>query len=117
MFSLLYIITSWYQNNEHENNLNLSFTEKDLSIESRKIFDKIAIHILYYTIDNSIIIEALLKLSKIERIIIILNVLNDITLLEIAFLLDTNMNSLYVQKNSALKNSGKNLTIIFTMAY
>lgn len=85
MFSLLYIITSWYQNNEHENNLNLSLTEKDLSIESRKIFDKIAIHILHYTIDNSIIIEALLKLSKIERIIIILNVLNDITLLEIAF--------------------------------
>lgn len=41
MFSLLYIITSWYQNNEHENNLNLSFTEKDLSIESRKILIKL----------------------------------------------------------------------------
>lgn len=117
MFSLLHIITSWYQNNKHENNLDLSFTEKDLSIEIRKIFDKIAIHILYYTIDNSVIIEALLRLSKIERIIIILNVLNDTTLLEIAFLLDTNMNSLYVQKNSALKNSGKNLAIIFTMTH
>lgn len=113
MFSLLYTITSWYQNNEHKNNLNLSFTEKDLSIESRKIFDKIAIHILYYTIDNSIIIEALLKLSKIERIIIILNVLNDITLLEIAFLLDTNMNSLYVQKNSALKKLRKEFSHYF----
>ena len=46
-----------------------------------------------------------------------LNVLNDITLLEIAFLLDTNMNSLYVQKNSALKKLRKELAIIFTIAY
>ena len=68
---------------------------------------------MYYTIDNSIIIEALLRLSKIERIIIILNVLNDITLLAIAFLLDTNMNSLYVQKNSALKKFRKEFSHYF----
>ena len=47
---------------------------------------------LYNEIDNAIIINCILKLSKIERIVIILNILNDIALFEIAFLVDTSLN-------------------------
>ncbi len=103
MFSLLYLITDWCQTENQKEYEKFTLSERELTLESRRILDKIAVRILYYEIDNEIIIDGILKLSKIERIIIILNILNDITLLEIAFLLDTNMNSIYVQKKSALQ--------------
>ena len=103
MFSLLYMIADWCQNEKLDYRDEYSFTERELTLESRKILDKIAVTMLRTEIDNAIIINGLLKLSKIERIIIILNILNDVALVEIAFLLDTNINSVYVQKKSGLE--------------
>ena len=103
MLSLLYMITDWCLTEKNDNKEEYVFTDRELTLESRKILDKIAVTMLRTEIDNAIIINGLLKLSKIERIIIILNILNDVALLEIAFLLDTNINSVYVQKKSGLE--------------
>lgn len=103
MFSLLYMITNWCMDETVCKTEEYNFTDRELTLESRKILDKIAVTMLQSEIDNIIIIDALLKLSKMERIIIILNILNDVALFEIAFLLDANLNSIYVQKKSALE--------------
>lgn len=113
MFDLLYMITDWCYIEKSNNAENFNFTEKELTLESRKILDKIAITILRGEIDNAIIINGLLKLSKMERIIIILNILNDTALFEIAFLLDTNINSVYVQKKRALDKLREELSEYF----
>lgn len=103
MFSLLYMITDWCLEETAYETEEYNFTDRELTLESRKILDKIAVTMLQNEIDNAIIINGLLKLSKMERIIIILNILNDVALFEIAFLLDANLNSIYVQKKSALE--------------
>lgn len=107
MFDLLCMITDWCQTKENTENCNFDMTYRQSVLESRKIFDRIAKNILLNEIDNAIIIDALLKLSKMERIIVILNILNEIEIIEIAYLLGTNVNSIYVQKNSALQRLRK----------
>lgn len=103
MFSLLYLLNNWciteYSDKTEEN----IFTDRELTLESRHILDKIALTMLKAKTDNAIIINGLLKLSKMERIIIVLNIMNEVALFEIAFLLNANMNSIYVQKKSALE--------------
>lgn len=103
MSNLLYMITDWCQKEENKENCDFDITYKQSILESRKIFDKITKKILLSEIDNAIIIDGLLKLSKIERIIVILNILNEVELIEIAYLLGANVNSIYVQKKSALQ--------------
>ena len=112
MFSLLYIITDWCIKEKDCEIRDYVFSDKELT-ESRKLVDKIAITMLYNEIDNAIIINCILKLSKIERIVIILNILNDIALFEIAFLVDTSLNSIYVQKKNALNKLRKELDEYF----
>lgn len=101
MLSLLYMITDRYL--KETDTEKYEFTERELTLESRKILDKIAVTILRMEIDNAIIINGLLKLSKMERMVIVLNILNDVAPPEIAFLLDTSINSVYVQKKNGLK--------------
>ncbi len=97
------MITDWCQTEGNEKNCNFDMTYRQSVLENRKIFDKIAIRIMLSEIDNAIIIDELLKLSKMERIIIIFNILNKVEIMEIAYLLNTTVNSIYVQKKSALQ--------------
>ncbi|HIV85660.1 MAG TPA: hypothetical protein H9900_02485 [Candidatus Monoglobus merdigallinarum] len=62
-----------------------------------------AIHITLSAFENRSIIDAVLKLPRLERIIIIFNVVGEFALIDIAQLLGSNLNSVYVQKHSALK--------------
>ena len=102
MFSLLYVIREWCEKEKAYLTEDDLFTARELILESRNILDKIVLVILRTEIDNAIIIECLLKLSKIERIITVLNIMNNVELYEIACLLNVSMNSIYVQKKTAL---------------
>lgn len=99
------LIRQWYMSNPQANISCecLIITQKELTCECRKIFDKMAIHITLSTFENRSIIDAVLKLPRLERIIIIFNVVGEFALIEIAQLLGSNLNSVYVQKHSALK--------------
>lgn len=110
MYSLLHVITDWCLTGNSYDEDKYNFTEREITLESRKVIDKIAVTMLRTEIDNAIIINGLLKLSKMERIIIVLNIMNDIALFEIAFLLNANMNSIYVQKKSALEKLRRELS-------
>ena len=61
MFSLLYIITDWCIKEKDCEIRDYVFSDKELTIESRKLVDKIAITMLYNEIDNAIIINCILK--------------------------------------------------------
>lgn len=71
--------------------------------EYRKILDKVAIGLIYDTFENEKYIAALLKLNKVERIIVAFNVILEMELAEIAYLIDTSIESTYTQKGTALK--------------
>lgn len=78
-------------------------TEKEIIKESRKIFARWAIRILINEFENEVLMTAVMRLGKVERIIIVLNIVGDIPPKAIAYLLGTNVNSVYVQKRTALK--------------
>ena len=71
--------------------------------EYRKILDKVAIGLIYNAFENEKYIVAMLKLNKVERIIIAFNIILEMELSEIAYLLDTSVDSTYTQKSTALK--------------
>ena len=77
--------------------------------EYRKILDKVAIGLIYDTFENEKYIAAMLKLNKVERIIVSFNVILEMELSEIAYLLDASIESTYTQKGTALKRLKKEL--------
>ena len=62
---------------------------------------------IYDSFENENIIHIFLKLSKSERIILAFNIILEMDLLEISYLLDTNISNVYTQKSRALKKLKK----------
>ena len=79
-----------------------SIGKKQAKLEFRKILDKLAVSIIENNLENEMLKQALL--SRIELIIIVLHFLCGMKLSEIAFLLETDLNSIYVQKCTAIKH-------------
>lgn len=71
--------------------------------EYRKILDKVAIGMIYNSFENEKVIDAMLHLTRSERIIIAFHIIMNMKLAEIAFLLDTSLESTYTHKSTALK--------------
>ncbi len=89
----------------NKNGIELPYIEKNqVKLEFRKILDKLVINIIEANLENEILKQALLELARIERIIIVLHFLCGMNLSEIAYLLDAELNSIYVQKYTAMKN-------------
>ena len=78
--------------------------EKQIKLEFRKILDKLVINIIEANFENETLIQALLELARVERIIIVFHFVCGICLSEIAYLLETDLNSVYVQKCTAIKH-------------
>lgn len=93
-----------------ENSDLYSIDDGKVKSEFRKILDKLVINIIERTFENETLISALLRLARIERIIIILHFICGMSLSEIVYLLDTNLNSVYVQKCTAIKHLKKLLS-------
>lgn len=78
--------------------------KKQIKLEFRKILDKLVINIIEANFENETLIQALMELARIERIIVVLHYVCGIRLSEIAYLLDADLNSIYVQKCTAIKH-------------
>ena len=78
--------------------------EKQVKLEFRKILDKLVINIIEANFENETLIQALMELARIERIIVVLHYVCGIRLPEIAYLLGTDLNGIYVQKCTAIKH-------------
>lgn len=57
----------------------------------------------YANFENKLLIEALMKLHKIERMVVVLHFVEGMELKKIAYLFGMNISSVYVQKSTALK--------------
>ena len=96
-----------YSENDNDNK-NLEIYEgEDISKEFRKILDKIAVEIIYDTFENEELISAVLSLNRVERIIVVFGLILGMSNMEVAFLVNTNMNSIYVQKCKAIRKLKK----------
>ncbi len=71
--------------------------------EYRKILDKVVIGMIYDSFENEKVIDAMLHLTRSERIIIAFHIIMDMKLAEIAFLINTSLESTYTHKSTALK--------------
>ncbi len=76
---------------------------KAITEEYRKLLDKVSIRIIIDVFEQEEYVNAILKLARVERIIVALNIIQGIKLKEIAYLLNTSVDSVYSQKNTALK--------------
>jgi len=79
------------------------YSQKRISEEFRKILDKISIEIIYDTFESEDLIAGVISLNRVERIILVFTLILGMNNMEIAFLLNTNKNSIYVQKCKAIK--------------
>lgn len=77
--------------------------EKVITEEYRKFLDKVAVRMTIDMFEQEEYVNAILKLARMERIIIAFNIIQGIELKEIAYLLNTSSDSVYSQKNTALK--------------
>ncbi len=100
------ILIKEYQNENYINICN-PIDDKEVYREFRKILDKIAIKIILDNFENEELVQAILGLSRSERIIIVFNVVLDMNLSEVAFLLGSKIGSTKVQKCSAMKKIKK----------
>jgi DNA-directed RNA polymerase specialized sigma24 family protein len=78
-------------------------TPKAITEEYRKFLDKVSIRIIIDMFEQEEYVNAILKLARVERIIIALHIIQGMELKEIAYLLNTSVDSVYTQKNTALK--------------
>ena len=84
-----------------------TISQKQVKLEFRKILDKLAVNVIENNLESEMLMQALLELARIERIIIVLHFLCGMELSEIAYLLETDLNSIYVQKCTAIKHLKK----------
>ena len=97
------LINKYINNSRKENYIQVKDINIDVNKEYRKILDKVAIKLTYYFFEDKKMIDAILNLTTAGRIIIIFNIVLEIDLYEIAYLLNTNINSVYSQKSKAIK--------------
>ncbi len=77
--------------------------EESRNKKFRKFLDRVVIKVIFDTFENEEIIQAMLKLARVERIIIVFGVIEDMEIPELALLLNTSADSVYMQKSTALK--------------
>lgn len=78
-------------------------TIKKCKAQYRNILDNISINILIDTLENTNVIEAIMKLSVLERLIIVFHFILDFDLNEISVVIHATPASVYSQKSKAIK--------------
>lgn len=102
-YLLKQLLTEKYPNISNDYSDLDYISEKVITEEYRKFLDKVAIRMTTDMFEREEYVNAILKLARMERIIIAFNIIQGIELREIAYLLNTSADSVYSQKNTALK--------------
>lgn len=97
------LLLEQYQSGQNKCFDRIDVNEKEITEEYRKFLDKVAIRMTIDTLEREEFIQAILRLARVERIIIAFNIIQEMELKEIAYLLNTSTDSVYSQKNTALK--------------
>lgn len=100
--NLEYIVRNWCKCGNLKND-NENLTEKEINYETRRIVDRLIVITIKEKFEDKVLIEALMKLRKIERLVVVLHFVEGMELKKIAYLFGMNIGSVYVQKSTALK--------------
>ena len=98
------LLSEYSQINSAENlSAELDVYSKEIDKEFKLILDRMAKELIGVTFENERLVKALLKLSRIERIIIVFHIVLGMTLSEISVLLNISPDNVYARKYRALK--------------
>jgi len=102
--SILEILISEYSSNNQKNDFSatIDIYSNEIDKEFREILNRMSVELIYITFENERLVNAMLKLSKIERIIIVLHLVLGMTLQEISTLLNISADNVYARKYRAL---------------
>ena len=83
-------------------------TDDKISLKEAKdiyigFLDKVAVRIAIQALETLEFVDAVLKLARIQRIIVVFNIIQGMELSEVAELLSIKVDSVYTQKSTALK--------------
>lgn len=95
--------------NTEENKINIPVNKQLATREFRKILDRMSKELINKTFENEKLVDSLMLLPRIGRIIMVFNIALGMELPEISYLLDISLESVYTQKNKALKKLRQNL--------
>lgn len=76
--------------------------EKEIDQEFRLILDRMSVELIHNTFDNQRLANALMKLSSIERIIIVFHIVLGMDMIEISYLLNISAENVYARKYRGL---------------
>ena len=76
---------------------------EEIDKEFKRILDRMAKELINVTFENERLVKALLKLSAIERIVMVFHIVLGMNLSEIAVLLNISPDNVYARKYRALK--------------
>ena len=93
-----------------DNDEDIIITEKEMENTYKKIIDKLAHNIFFAAVGNELLLEAFEKLSRLERIIVVFNIMLDYSSADIAMLAGSTPDSIYSQKSKALKKLRESMT-------
>ena len=101
----LEILLSEYSSVDFVNDFptQLEIYSKEIDKEFKCILDRMSKELITVTFENERLVKALLKLSAIERIIIVFHIVLGMTLSEISVLLNISPDNVYARKYRALK--------------
>lgn len=93
-----------------DNDEDIIITEKEMENTYKKIIDKLAHNIFFAAVGNELLLEVFEKLSRLERIIVVFNIMLDYSSADIAMLAGSTPDSIYSQKSKALKKLRESMT-------
>lgn len=91
---------------------NKSQSDKKSKAQYRSILDNISINLLIASFENRFVINAVMKLSELERIIIVFHYILDFDLNEVSVILQSTPSSIYSQKSKAIKKMKSILNVV-----
>ncbi len=91
---------------------NNSQSNKKCKNQYRNILDNISIKLLIASFENKSVINAVMRLSVLERITIVFHYILDFDLNEVSIVLQSTPSSIYSQKSKAIKKMQSILNVV-----
>ena len=86
--------------------------DKEIEAVYNALIDKLVHNIFFETVGDEVLITAFMKLSRLEKIIVVFNIMLDYDASDVADIMNTTSQSVHTQKYKALRKLRKALGII-----
>ena len=95
--------------NKHIKNLDFILDEQEILYLYSKIVDKVIVKMFNNMVEDEKMQKSFKKLSSLQRMVILFNVILDFSLKDTSIIIDSSLNSIKSQKSKAVKRLKKEL--------